>query len=68
MLADDEQIRGLWLPNTFEQQPSSTAAIVGHFLKSLYTDTLGEAHPRHLMRLIERLDEAERAAMHSSQR
>jgi hypothetical protein len=33
MLADDEQIRGLRLPNALELPPSHTAAVVGHLLK-----------------------------------
>jgi hypothetical protein len=68
MLADDEQIRGLRLPNTLELPPSHTAATVGHFLKGLYADTLREAHPHHLLVLIEKIDEAERRAMKSSER
>ena len=53
MLADDEQMRGLRLPNTLELPPSHTAATVGHFLKGLYADTLKEAHPRQLMALMD---------------
>ena len=63
MLVDDEQIRGLRLPNTLELPPSHTAAMIGLFLKSLYAETLSEAHPRHLTALNERLDEAERRSM-----
>jgi hypothetical protein len=68
MSADNEQIKGLQLPNTLELPPSHTAATVGHFLKGLYADTLAEAHPRHLMVLIEKIDEAERLTMKSSAR
>ena len=68
MLADDEQMRGLRLPNTLELPPSHTAATVGHFLKGLYADTLKEAHPRQLMALIEKIDEAERRTMKPSER
>jgi len=68
MLADDEQIRGLRLPNALELPPSHTAAVVGHFLESIYADTLKEAHPRQLMALIEKTDGAERLAMRSSER
>ena len=67
MLADDEQIRGLRLPNTLELPSNHTAVMVGHFLKGLYADVLKEKHPRHLTSLIERLDAAERACMHMGQ-
>ncbi|MGF9763927.1 hypothetical protein AAII07_53325 [Microvirga sp. 0TCS3.31] len=67
-MADDEQIRGLRLPNTLELPPSYPAVVVGHLLKGMYADTLKEAHPRHLMALIEKIDEAERLAMRSSER
>ena len=67
-MADDEQIRELRLPNTLELPPSHTAAVVGHILKGVFAETLNEAHPRCLMALIEKIDEAERAVMHSSQR
>lgn len=65
---DDQQIRGLRLPNTLELPPSHTAAMVGHWLKGVYANTLSEAHPRHLMALIEKMDEAERSRMKSSER
>jgi hypothetical protein len=68
MLADDEQIRGLRLPNTLKLPPSHTAATVAHFLKGLYAHTLKEAHPRQLMVLIEKIDEAERQTVESSER
>lgn len=68
MSADDEQIRGLRLPNTLELPPSHTAAMVGHFLSQLYSDALSADHPRHLMDLIEKIDMAERRSMKSSQR
>jgi hypothetical protein len=68
MLAEDEQIRGLRLPNTLELPPSHTAAVVGHLLRGVYADMIEEAHPRHLMAFIERLDEAECEAMRSSRR
>lgn len=68
MLAEDEQIRGLRLPNTLELPPNHTAAVVGHLLRGAYADMLKEAHPRHLMALMERLDEAECEAMRSSRR
>ena len=68
MLVDDEQIRGLRLPNTLELPPSHTAAMVGLLLKNLYAETLAEAHPRHLIALVERLDEAERRSMKAGPR
>jgi len=68
MLADDEQIRGLRLPNTLELPPSHTAAVIGHLLQGIYADILKKDHPRQLMVLIERLDDAERTAVRSSQR
>ena len=68
MLADDEQIRGLQLPSALELPPSHTAAVVGRLLKGIYADALKEAHPRHLMALIEKIDAAERQAMRSSER
>jgi hypothetical protein len=68
MLADDKQIRGLRLPNTLQLPPSHTAAIVGHLLRGVYADTLREDHPRYLMSLIERLNEAEQETMRTSQR
>ncbi|AWM86841.1 hypothetical protein [Microvirga sp. 17 mud 1-3] len=68
MMADDGQIRGLRLPNTLRVPPSHTAAMIGHFLKDVYADTLEETHPHHLANLIERLDDAERRAMRSSRR
>ena len=67
-MTDNEQIRGLRLPNTLVLSPRHTAATVGHLLKGVYADTLREAYPRHLTALIEKIDEAERAAMRSSQR
>ena len=42
--------------------------MVGHLLKRMYADTLEDAHPRHLMALIEKIDEAEHLALRSSQR
>jgi len=68
MPAEDEQIRGLRLPNTFELPPCHTAAVVGYLLKGAYADMLKEAHPRYLMALVERLAEAEGEAMRSSRR
>ncbi|QRM28067.1 hypothetical protein JO965_17665 [Microvirga sp. VF16] len=68
MLTDDEQIQGLRLPNTLALPPSHTAAMVGHFLKGLYADTLRADHPRHLMDLVEKIDIAERRSMKSSRR
>jgi hypothetical protein len=68
MTMDDKRFTWLRLPNTLDLPPSHTAATVGHLLKGVYAGTLNEAHPRQLMALIEKIDEAERAAMHSSQR
>ncbi|NBJ13034.1 hypothetical protein [Microvirga arsenatis] len=68
MLADDEQIRGLRLPNTLELPPSQTAAGIGHLLQGIYADILKEAYPRQLMALVEKLDDAERMSVRSSQR
>ena len=68
MLADDEQIRGLRLPNALELPPSHTAAVIRHLLKGIYADTLKEAQPHHLKALIEKIDGAERLAMRSSGR
>ena len=48
--------------------PSHPAAVVGHLLKGMCADTLEEAHPRHLTALIEKIDEAVRLAMRSSER
>ena len=45
MLADDEQIQGLQLPNALELPPSHTAAVIGHLLKSMHADTLKEVFP-----------------------
>jgi hypothetical protein len=66
MLADDEQIRGLRLPNTLELPPSHTAAMVGHFLNQLYSGALSADYPCHLTDLIEKIDMAERRSMKSS--
>jgi hypothetical protein len=63
-----EQIHELRLPDTLELPPSHTAAIVGHLLKKIYADVLREDHPRHLMDLIDRLDDAEGKLMRSSER
>ena len=68
MMTEDEPIRGLRLPNTLELPPSHTAAMVGHLLKGIYANTLSEAHPRHLMALIEKIDEAEQSRMKSRER
>ncbi len=65
---DDDGFRGLRLPNTLELPPSHTASMVGHFLKGVYADVLGEAHPRHLAILIEKLEDAERSSMKASRR
>ncbi len=68
MLADNEQVRGLRLPNTLELPPSHTAVMVGHFLQGLYAEVLREEHPRYLMTLIEKIQDAERLTMRSSDR
>lgn len=67
-MIDDEQFRGLQLPNTLELPPSHTARMVGHFLQGVYASVLREEHSRHLMDLIEKLNESGRAFMRSSQR
>lgn len=68
MLADNEQVRGLRLPNTLELPPSHTAVMVGHFLQGLYAEVLREEHPRSLMTLIEKIQDAEHLATRSSDR
>ncbi|WP_201837655.1 hypothetical protein [Microvirga zambiensis] len=68
MPIDDEQFRGLRLPNTLDLPPSHTASMVGHFLKGMYADVLKEEHPRHLAQLIAKLEDAERSSMRASER
>lgn len=68
MSIEDERMRGLRLPNTLDLPPSHTAAVVGHFLKRIYSDILSEDQPHRLAVLIERLEAAEQAAMRASQR
>ncbi|MCG7393728.1 hypothetical protein MHY87_12495 [Microvirga sp. ACRRW] len=68
MMAEDRQMSGLRLPNTLELPPSHTAAMVGHFLKRIYEDSLETDYPRHLTILIEKIDMAERQSMKASER
>jgi hypothetical protein len=55
MLADDEPLRELRLPNTLAVPHHHTALVVGHLLRRLYADILQDDQPERLAALIDKL-------------
>jgi hypothetical protein len=56
MVADDEHLRGLRLPNTLDVPARHIALVVGHLLRRVYADLLPDDQPGHLQPLIAKLD------------
>lgn len=68
MPMNENQIRGLQLPNTLKVSSYHIALVVGHLLREHYTNIHSDQLPERHRALLEKLDEEERSAMRSSLR